>query len=158
MLEYNVLGPDYLLRHPVRWIAHTAWFQVKIIAVSIPIMLALMFVMSQVHAGWFGGGATWIKSMERDLGKRTGRNSCGRFVQRHVPGNWSALAIDNRNRGKPSTCRPGAVAVMHGHVGVIHKAGCKGGRCSVISGNGPGGRADIKSYPQSRIVACRWPR
>ena len=109
----------------------------------------------KMFSSW--GSAPWIKSMERELGKRTGRNSCGKFVQKHVPGNWSALAIENRNRGKASKCKPGAVAVMHGHVGVIHKAGCSGGRCSVISGNGRNGRADIKSYPRSRIVACRWP-
>ena len=100
---------------------------------------------------------SWIRSMERDLGKVTGPRSCGMFVQKHVPGRWSAKAIANRSLGRPSACKPGAVAVMNGHVGVIHYGGCKGGRCSVISGNGRGGRVDIKSYPRSRIVACRWP-
>ena len=102
--------------------------------------------------------APWIRSMERELGRVTGPRSCGIFVDRHVPGKWSAKAIANRSLGRPSSCRPGAVAVMHGHVGVIHRAGCRAGRCSVISGNGRGGRVDVKSYPRSRIVACRWPR
>lgn len=115
--------------------------------------LIVVFLAIPAHAGPY-----WLDRAMRDIGTNpTGWSSrwCGRYIDMRVPGKWSNKAIANRNHGRPSTCRRGAIAVMNGHIGIV--VNCSGQSCKVLSGNGRGRKVDVKNYKRSRIVACRWP-
>lgn len=107
-------------------------------------------------------GVPLLASAARYLGGNpTGwaRVWCGRFMRMIVgrdPGPRYNLARNWAHYGKPSRRRPGAIAVMRGHVGVVAGNGgrCGPGRVYILSGN-HGRRVGYGCYATSRIIAYR---
>lgn len=100
----------------------------------------------------------WVGRALTDVGKNpTGWRSkwCGKWIDMRVPGKWSPKASANARLNCASTCRPYSVAVMSNHIGVV--LSCVKSKCKLLSGNGRGGKVDIKWYSKSRFIACRRP-
>lgn len=107
-------------------------------------------------------GAPWLNRALRDVGRNpTGwtHKWCGRYLDMITPGKGSNLAIAWRSYGRPTHARPGAIAVMNGHVGIVKEV--HPAYVVLVSGNhsGKSGRrtVGIGRYSKSRIVAYRWP-
>lgn len=87
-----------------------------------------------------------------------GRVWCGRFMRMvvgHDPGPRYNLARNWAHYGKATRRRPGAIAVMRGHVGIVARGGnCGPGRVYILSGN-HGRRVGYGCYAASRIIAYR---
>ena len=90
-------------------------------------------------------------------------NWCGKFADLTLrkagkPGGGN-LARGYATYGRPSACRPGAIAVMAGHIGFV--TACHGDSVSIISGNhsGKSGHRTVGPgrYRMSRIISFRWP-
>jgi hypothetical protein len=97
----------------------------------------------------------------RDVGRNpTGwsRQWCGRQMALWV-GHGPNLAAAWRHIGSPTQARPGAIAVMAHHVGVVKSVGP--GYVVLVSGNHAGRSGHrvvgIGTYPLSRIITFRWP-
>lgn len=127
-------------------------------------MRIVLFLALALAAGSAEASPPWLRRAMSDVGTNpTGWSHkwCGRYIDMVVPGGWSNKAIENRHRGRPTFARPGAIAVMSGHIGIVGPAGCSKGRCQIISGNhaGKSGRRTVGwgYYSMSRIVAFRWP-
>ena len=95
----------------------------------------------------------------RDMGRNpTGWSHqwCGRMMAMWA-GGGPDKASEWRHRGKATRARPGAVAVMAHHVGVV--VSCTSSTCRVIGGNhsGKSGRrtVGIGTYSKSKIIAFR---
>jgi hypothetical protein len=86
---------------------------------------------------------------------------CGLFLASVMPGDFAGKqALAWTSYGRPSSARPGAVAVIarspgKGHVGIVES--CNDTHCRILAGNGRGRVVDSKDYPRKRIVAFRWP-
>ena len=69
------------------------------------------------------------------------------------------LARGYATYGRPSSCRPGAIAVMATHVGFV--TACHGDSVSIVSGNhaGTSGHRTVGNgrYRMSRIITFRYP-
>lgn len=126
------------------------------------VLIAVMFMfMSTVSANAFikfGGNKSYVNKMLAEVGTKpiAGRRWCGKYIQRHVPGKWSALAIANRKHGRSCKCGRGSVIIFpHSHVGVV-TGKCSATACPVVSGNGRNGRVDHQSR-SLRGAVCRCP-
>jgi len=105
----------------------------------------------------------WLMTAMHDVGTNpTGRKSkwCGAYMDRIMPGGAGNLALNWRYYGRPSSARPGAIAVMYrkggGHVGIVGPQGCSHGKCQIVSGN-HNHKVGVGYYAEARIVAFRWP-
>lgn len=106
----------------------------------------------------------WLRQAMSDIGTNpTGWSHkwCGRYMDMVMPGGAGNASASWRSYGRPSAARPGAVAVMNGHVGIVGPQGCSKGRCQIVSGNHSGRSGNRKVgmgyYSMSRIVTFRWP-
>lgn len=106
----------------------------------------------------------WLNRALSDIGTNpTGWSHkwCARWLDMVVPGGAGNASASWKSYGSPSTARPGAIAVMRGHVGIVGPKGCNGGRCQIVSGNhsGKSGRRTVGlgSYSMGRIISFRWP-
>jgi uncharacterized protein (TIGR02594 family) len=87
-------------------------------------------------------------------------NWCAQFLnavvlpQAGYRGSGSAAAISFAHYGRPSEARPGAIAVLRHHVGIV--IADNGWTVTLISGN-HGHRVGIGHYPKTRIVTFRDP-
>ena len=135
---------------------------------KILLFLAMIMVAGPAHAGFFGGGGNNQAlniAIKANGTNPTGwsRNWCGKFMDSTLRTAGKAgggnLAIGYAKYGKPSNCRVGAIAVMHGHVGFV--TACHDGSTTIISGNhaGKSGHRTVGygRYRNSRIVAFRMP-
>jgi hypothetical protein len=86
---------------------------------------------------------------------------CGLFLASIMPGDFEGKrALAWLSYGRPSSARPGAIAVIarspgKGHVGIVES--CNNTHCRIVAGNGRGKVVDSKDYPRKRIIAFRWP-
>lgn len=113
--------------------------------------------------GWHTPASGLVAVAERYLGGNpTGwaHNWCSQFLNAVVlpamglRGTGDATAISFAHWGSPSGPRPGAVAVMSHHVGIVMAD--HGTTVTLISGN-HGHRVAIGEYPKGRILAYRTP-
>jgi len=131
-------------------------------------LFVLMITMGMVkaNAGMFRGGSSHMSIALKYNGTNpTGwsRAWCGRYVdlvlRKSGKSGGGNLAIGYARYGKPTKCRRGAIAVMHGHIGFV--ISCNGNSVTIISGNHAGkpGRRTVGygTYRMSRIVAFRQP-
>ena len=107
------------------------------------------------------GGSQLIAVMRSQLGGNPtgwGHNWCGHYLDMvlrqtgHRGG--GNLAAAYASYGRPSAARPGAIAVMPHHVGIVMSVG--NGYVTLISGN-HGHRVGIGKYRMSRIKTFRVP-
>lgn len=106
----------------------------------------------------------WLNRALSDIGTNpTGWSHkwCAKWLHQVMPGGAGNASASWKSYGSPSTARPGAIAVMRGHVGIVGPKGCNGGRCQIVSGNhsGKSGRRTVGlgSYSMGRIISFRWP-
>lgn len=113
---------------------------------------------------WLTEAQRWLGARARDLGVR--RNlwcaaGLNKWLQRvGLRGTRSDAARSFASYGRPSSIRPGAIAVMTrgrygGHVGIVVKD--LGSHVRVLGAN-QGNRVSYHNFPKRRIYAYRWPR
>lgn len=124
-------------------------------------LLALVFFL----LGSLGASAEpyWLDRALRDVGTNpTGWSHqwCAHALSLWV-GHGPNKASSWAGVGSPSSAKPGAIAVMSGHVGIVTHAGCDARSCEIVSGNHAGKSGHrtvgIGRYSRSRIIAFRWP-
>jgi hypothetical protein len=130
----------------------------KFVVAGLIVLSVSMLLTTCAHAG----EAPWLDRALQDIGRNpTGWSHqwCARWLDMVTPGSGGNLAIGYRRYGRPSPARPGAIAVMSHHVGIVKEV--RGNSVVLVSGNhsGRSGRrvVGIGTYPMSRIVAFRWP-
>jgi hypothetical protein len=125
----------------------------------VSVLVALILLLS---APVWADDRSALRRAYADLGTNpTGKSRkwCGNAMARWTGGpTYSGAYL---KWGKAAGARPGAIAVMRGHIGIVGRGGCDAKSCEVISGNhsGKAGRRTVGMgrYKRSRIIAFRQP-
>lgn len=134
----------------------------KILGLKMICAVVFLFLFAALSGAF--ASPPWLSRAMSDVGTNpTGWSHkwCGKALAMWVGGGPN-LSTAWASIGLPTSARPGAIAVMNGHVGIVTSAGCDARSCEIVSGNHSGRSGartvGIGRYSISRIIAFRWPQ